>query len=74
MPSRSATWRSPSFMRWIVVHAEPMPRSRSASMKLHTAGSSEPHAPAPWTTDALSRRPQMHGISSIGALWKLSDR
>ena len=43
IPSSSATSRSPSFIRWMVVHADPMPRSRSASMKLHTAGSSDPH-------------------------------
>ena len=34
----------------------------------------DPHAPAPWTTDALSSRPQRHGIMSIGARWKLSAR
>ena len=66
MPSSSATSRSPSFIRWMVVHADPRPRSRSASMKLHTAGSSDPQPDAPTRTEASSRRPQRHGITSSG--------
>jgi len=52
----------------MVVHAEPIPRLRKANMKLHTAGRSEPHPPAPVATSTLSSRPQMQGIINIGAL------
>ena len=37
---------SPPSIRWIVVHAEPIARSRSAIMKLQTAGRIEPHCDA----------------------------
>ena len=42
MPRSSAACFSPSPSRCSVVQADPRPRDRSASMKLHTAGSSEP--------------------------------
>ena len=59
IPNNSAT--SLSLGKCNVVHADPKPLSRKASMKLQTAGSSDPHAlacpnvgtpvsnlPAPW--------------------------
>jgi hypothetical protein len=58
----------------MVVHAVPRPRSRAASMKLHTAGSSEPHADAAWKVGARFRSPMMHGTMITGTRWKFSVR
>ena len=50
-----------------MVHADPSPRDRNASMKLHTAGSSEPQYDALMPAGAPSGRPSRHGIISTGA-------
>jgi hypothetical protein len=41
----------------MVVHALPMPRSRNANIKLHTAGNSEPQIDAVANDGKLSKRP-----------------
>ncbi|SIM21889.1 Uncharacterised protein [Mycobacteroides abscessus subsp. abscessus] len=65
---------SPSSIRCSVVQADPRPRLRAASMKLHTAGSSEPHEDAAPTTGRLSRRPSMQGMRNSGERSKFSAR
>jgi hypothetical protein len=43
-------------------------------MKLHTAGSSEPHTDAPTKLGTLSSLPAMHGTIITGTSWKCSAR
>src|ERR1044072_5339342 len=74
MPSSSAACFSPSPSRCTGVHADPSPRERRASMKLHTAGSSEPQNDADMPAGAPSGRPSRHGINMTGTSWGCSLR
>ena len=55
----------------MVVQAEPRPRARAASMKLQTAGSTEPKNDACTIGGRPSVRPSWHGTTWTGtsAMW-----
>ena len=72
MPSSSAA--AFSSVRCSVVQQVPRPRARAASMKLHTAGSSEPQMAACQATGRLSVRPSMHGMTCTGTSARWSAR
>ena len=57
-----------------MVQHVPSPRARAASMKLHTAGSSEPQMAACQAGGSPSVRPSMHGITCTGTSARWSAR
>ena len=66
-PSTVAT--SSALRQVMVVQTDPMPLARRASMKLHTAGITDPHQPGREPAGSSSGRPSWKATSRTGTSW-----